>query len=725
MLGRLAYRRRRWIVAGAVLFVALAGLWGSSVFDHLTGTGFTYKESESSRAAELRRDVGGQADADVVVVFRSDRMTVDDPAYEQSAQRVLTGLPAARVQTVTSYWTARRDDLVSKDRRTTFAALEMTGADEAERTHNYTEIEDLLASPDLTVTVGGPAALFDEVDKQSKKDLAKAEGLALPLLFLLLIVLFRNVRAALLPVVIGILAIVGSLAALRFLTYFTDVSVFAVNIVTLLGLGLAIDYSLFVVSRFREEMDAGHDVPEALHRTMRTAGRTIAVSAVTVAVALSSLFVFPQVFLRSLGLGGIAAVLLAVLFSLTVMPALLAMLGPKAAAWRPRRGVRERPAGKPGNWERIARAVMRRPIQVAVGVTALLLFLGLPYLNVSYGWIDSRIMPESSHSRQAQETLDREFAKNVTNPVEIAVVLAAPADSAEGRAALADYVGRVGAVPGIVGAEVTGIGGNTAKVDARFTIEPISEAARDLIEDIRAIPPPPGGEVHVGGNTAVFADLLDMLGERLPWMLAIMVLATFVLLFFAFGSVVLPVKAILMNVLNLLAAFGVVVWLFQYGNLSGPLAFTSTGNIDVVQLVLILAIAFALSMDYEVFLLSRVREQYDLTGDNREAVAVGLQRSGRIITAAALLLVVVIGAFATSQVLIVKIVGIGLATAIIVDATIIRVLLVPATMRLLGSYNWWAPRFARPLYARWGVRETADDEEPEVRRESLQGTTPP
>lgn len=719
LLGRLAYRRRRWIVVGAVLFAALAGLWGSTVFDHLTGTGFTYAKSESSRAADQRRDIGGQADADVVVVFRSDRLTVDDPAYEQAAQRVLTGLPAERVQTVTSFWTARRDDLVSRDRHTTFAALQMVGADEAERTDNYTGIADLLESPDLRVTVGGSAALFDEVNTQSQEDLKKAEALALPLLFLLLVVLFRNVRAAALPVVIGILSIVGSLAALRFLTYVTDVSVFAVNIVTLLGLGLAIDYSLFVVSRFREEMDAGRDVPEALRSTMRTAGRTIAVSAVTVAVALSSLFVFPQTFLRSLGLGGIAAVLLAVVFSLTVMPALLAMLGPRAAAWRSKRS-RERPADKPGNWERIARAVMRRPIPVAVAVTGLLVVLGLPYLNVSYGWIDSRIMPTSSHSRQAEETIDAEFGKNVTNPVEIAVALAAPVESAQGRAALDDYLRRVRAVPGIVGAEVTGMAGDRAKIDARFTIEPISEQARDLIEAVRAIPPPPGGDVQVGGNTAVFADLLDMLGERLPWMLAIMVLATFVLLFFAFGSVVLPVKAILMNILNLLAAFGVVVFVFQDGHLTGLLDFTSSGNIDVVQLILILAVAFALSMDYEVFLLSRVREQYDITGDNREAVAVGLQRSGRIITAAALLLVVVIGAFTTSQVLVVKIVGVGLATAIIVDATVIRVLLVPATMRLLGSYNWWAPRFTRPLYARWGVRESY--EEPEPHREPLQET---
>ncbi|MEU8135058.1 MMPL family transporter [Streptodolium elevatio] len=717
LLGRLAYRRRRAIVVGAVLFAALAGLWGATVFDHLTGTGFTYAESESSRAAELRRDTGGQADADVVVVFRSDRWTVDDPAYEQAAQRVLTGLPAEHVQKTTSFWTARRDELVSRDRHTTFAALQMAGGDEAERTDNYTEIADLLESPDLDITVGGPAALFDEVNTQIRKDLKRAESLALPVLFLLLIVLFRNVRAAALPVVIGILAIVGSLAALRTLTYVTDVSVFAVNIVTLLGLGLAIDYSLFVVSRFREEMDAGRDVPEALLATMRTAGRTIAVSAVTVAVALSSLFVFPQTFLRSLGLGGIAAVLLAVVFSLTVMPALLAMLGPRAAAWRPRRA-RVRPADKPGNWERIARAVMRRPIQVAVAVTGLLVLLGLPYLHVSYGWLDSRIMPTSSHSRQAQETLDTEFGKNITNQVEIAVVLASPVQSPEGRAALDDYLGRVRAIPGIAGAEVTGAVGSSAKIDARFGIEAISEQARDLVQAVRAVPAPPGGEAHVGGNTAVFADLLDMLGERLPWMLAIMVVATFVLLFFAFGSVVLPIKAILMNILNLLAAFGVVVFVFQDGHLSGPLDFTSAGNIDVVQLIVILGVAFALSMDYEVFLLSRVREQYDLTGDNREAVAIGLQRSGRIITAAALLLVVVIGAFTTADLLIVKIIGVGLATAIIVDATVVRVLLVPATMRLLGEYNWWAPRFARPWYARWGIRETGG--EPAPRHEPLQ-----
>ncbi|MDI2130931.1 MMPL family transporter [Yinghuangia seranimata] len=713
-LGRLAYRRRRWIVAAAVLFAALAGLFGSTVFDHLTGTGFTYAKSESSRAAEQRRAIGGSADADVVVVFHSDRWTVDEAPYEQAAQRLLAGLPADRVRAVTAYWTTHRQDLVNADRHTTFAAIQVAGDDEAARTDNYTKIHDRLASPDLQVTVGGPAALFDEVNTQSKEDLGKAEALALPVLFVLLILIFRNVRAAALPVVIGVLAIVGSLAVLRVMALLFDVSVFAVNIVTLLGLGLAIDYSLFVVSRFREEMAAGVDVPDALCKTMVTAGRTIAVSAVTVAVALSSLFVFPQTFLRSLGLGGIAAVLLAVLFSLTVMPALLAVLGPRAAAWK---GRKPADPGRTGWWERIARAVMRRPVPVAFGVLVVLVLLGLPYLKVSYGWLDSRVLPTSAHSRQAQDVLDREFTRNATNPVQVAVTLPVAAESPEGRAALGDYVQRAEKVPGVVGAEVTGVKGNSAKVDVRFTGEPISGHGRDVVAGLRALPPPPGGTALVGGNTAVFADLLDMLGARLPYMLLVMVLATFVLLFFSFGSVVLPVNAILMNAVTLLAAFGVVVFLFQEGHLEGVLDFTPTGTIDVVQLILILAVAFALSMDYSVFLLSRVREQYDLTGDNREAVAVGVQRSGRIITTAALLLVVVIGAFATSQVLIVKIIGVGLATAIVIDATVIRVLLVPATMRLLGDANWWAPRFARPWYARWGVREGGDAGAPELPRQ--------
>jgi uncharacterized membrane protein YdfJ with MMPL/SSD domain len=742
-LGEAMYRARKTVLIAAAIFMVAAGAWAAGAFDDFVGGGFTYAASESSRAADLERTELGRNDADVVVVFASNPWTVDDARFEAAALATLDSLPKDKIEGITHFWGTRGDALVSADRKSTFAAIQIAGSEENERLTNYLAIKDLLVSPDLSVRAGGPLAMFDEVNTQSKADLTKAEALALPILFLLLVFIFRSFLAALLPVLVGVLAIVGSLAALRLLTLATDVSIFAVNVVTLLGLGLAIDYSLFVVSRFREELAAGHDVPEALRRTMSTAGRTIAVSAVTVALALASLLVFPQVFLRSIGFGGIAAVLLAATFALTVMAALLAVLGHRLTA-KPRRATfslhallsRRRtthpeppasagPSGDlaagavtaadtalsgtsakesvsgddNGAWARIARAVMRRPVLVGAAVIAILVVMGLPFLRISYGWLDTRVLPASAESRQVQETLERDFPISLTRPID--AIVTGEVDLQNIRA----YIDSVSALDGVGEVTVTGLTDQAARVTIGFDAEPISEEGRELVGAIRAIDPPQGATVLVGGDSAGFADLMDMLEERLPWMALLVVLTTFVLLFLSFGSLVLPIKAIIMNVLSLTAAFGAIVWIFQDGRLTGLLGYTSTGNIDVVQPILILAIAFGLSMDYEVFLLSRIREQYDLTHDNTEAVALGLQRTGRIITSAALLLVVVILSFATSGVLVVKIIGIGLAIAIIVDATIVRALLMPATMRLLGRLNWWVPGPLQKLYTRWGIRD--------------------
>ncbi len=691
LLGRAMYTGRKRVLIGAAVFMALAGAWGANAFADLAPGGFTYAASESSRAAEVERETLGRNDADVVVVFRSDRWTVDDPQFRQAVTTTLSALPAQRLEGVADFWRTQLPELVSEDRHATFATLQVAGETENDRLANYLALKEKLANPELQIAVGGPLAMFDDVNEQSKADLTKAEALALPVLFLLMVFIFRSLLAALLPVVIGLLAIVGSLAGLRLLTLATDVSIFAVNVVTLLGLGLAIDYSLFMVSRYREELAQGHEVPEALRRTMLTAGRTIVVSAVTVALALASLLVFPQVFLRSIGFGGIAAVVLAAFFSLTVMAALLAVLGNRL------RG-KARAENEQGWWARVARAVMRRPVLVATGVIAVLVVMGLPFLRIDYGWLDTRVLPEHASSRQAQEMVQEQFPAAVTRPVE--AIVADPGD----KEALAGYVSALERLDGVEAVVVTGMNADAARVSVHFAAEPISPEGRSLVEAVRAVPSP-GGEVLVGGDAAGFADLMDMLEQRLPWMAAFVVLTTFLLLFLAFGSFILPIKAIIMNILSLSAAFGAVVWIFQDGRFTGLLGYTSTGNIDVVQPILILAVAFGLSMDYEVFLLSRIREQYDLSGDNAEAVALGLQRTGRIITSAALLLVVVILSFATSQVLVVKIIGIGLATAIVVDATIVRALLMPATMRLLGRANWWVPGPLRPLYQRWGIRE--------------------
>jgi len=495
------------------------------------------------------------------------------------------------------------------------------------------------------------------------------------------------------------------------------VSIYSINITTILGLGLAIDYGLFMVARFRDELNAQPTTEAAVARTVATAGRTVAVSGITVALALASLMLFPEMFLRSMGYGGVATVLVDMLAALTIMPALLAVLGPRVNALRIRRSVRRAPATEDsGAWYRIARSVMRRPVAYVVVIVIALLALGAPFRSITWGGTDARALPSGSAPRVVSEVLARDFPVNATTPIEAVVKFAGPVSAPAERAALASYTARLGHVPGVIDAQVTGAAGNVAKVDMRFAANDESAAARALVNQVRAVPAPAGAQVYVGGATAELVDELGSLGSTLPWMALLVVVTTFVLLFLAFGSVVLPVKAIVMNALSLTATFGAIVWIFQEGHLSGLLNFTATGTIDPTMPILMLAIIFGLSMDYEVFLLSRIRERYDVTGDNTGAVASGLQRTGGIITSLALLLVIVVGAFSASGITFIKLLGVGMIIALVVDATIIRVLLVPATMRLLGPANWWAPRPLRGLYGRYGIREESSEpgQPPEV-----------
>jgi RND superfamily putative drug exporter len=493
---------------------------------------------------------------------------------------------------------------------------------------------------------------------------------------------------------------------LRLLTLVTDVSIFSINIVTMLGLGLAIDYSLFVVSRFREELRQGASTEAALVRTMSTAGRTVAVSGLTVAIALASLTLFPQVFLRSMGFGGMAAVLVAMVGALTVLPALLAVLGRRVDSLRIPTPWRRRAATVPddnhGAWYRLARSVMRRPVVYVAVIVPVLLLAGLPFLRVTFGGVDERALPAGAESRVVTEQLRADFPGGGTTTIDPVVTFTGGHVQ---RTALDAYIQSIDDLPGVTTVDVSGVSGGTAVLSVHHRYEGISADARHLVGEIRDLPAPAGAEVLVGGRAADLTDLLSSLGHRLPWMGLFVVGVTLVLLFLAFGSVVLPVKAVLMNVLSLAAAFGAVVWIFQEGHLAGPLGISSTGSIEATQPILMLAMAFGLSMDYEVFLLSRIREEWDRTHDNTLAVASGLQRTGRIITSAALLLVVVIGAFSTSGIVFIKMIGIGMIIAILVDATIVRALLVPATMRLLGRWNWWAPAPLARVWQRYGIRE--------------------
>jgi RND superfamily putative drug exporter len=715
--GRVLSRRRRLTLVITLLFVAFAGAWGTGVFGTLSsGDNFTPPSSQSQREANVADQVFGRNDADVVVLYRSATMNVTDPAYRQAVTTALNSLPRADVAKVATYWSTGSPSLVSTDRHSTYAVLQLTGADDAARHRTYDAIKnDLtpasLAADGVTARVGGNVAMEVAINNEVTADIAKAEGFSMPVLLILLLVIFGSLAAASLPVAIGGVAILGSFTVLRLLTMATTVSIYSVNITTILGLGLGIDYGLFMVTRFREELHRQPTVEQAVARTVATAGRTVAVSGVTVAVALTSLMLFPEDFLRSMGYGGVATVAVDVLAALIVLPALLAVLGHRVNALRIRRSVRRPPRDESsGAWYRLARSVMRRPLVYVTVITIALLALGAPFLRISWGGTDARTLPAASTVRQVSETLDSQFPVNSTDPIE--ALITGPGSSA----ALASYLHRIDAIPGVTGTQVTGSKGDTIRVDVGYTPAPVSSAARHIVTQIRALAPPriaprtspalsSGATVLVGGTTAGLVDELASLGSVLPWMALLVCVSTFVLLFLAFGSVVLPLKAIVMNVLSLGATFGVVVWIFQWGHLSGLLRFTPTGSIDPTMPILMAAIIFGLSMDYEVFLLSRIRERYDQTGDNTVAVAAGLQRTGGVITSLALLLIIVVGAFSASGITFIKLMGVGMIVALLVDASVVRVLLVPATMRLLGRANWWAPRPLRRLYARYGFKE--------------------
>ncbi|MFB4310504.1 MMPL family transporter [Actinomadura sp. GTD37] len=711
--GRWVHRRRRWVLAVAGAALVFAGVWGTGVFGALSSAGgFETPGSEGAKAAKIAEQALGRDAADVVILYQGET-TVDDPSYRASVERALAALPSGQVAGAATYWTTGEPQYVSGDRTSTYAVLELAGADDAARADAYRAVEGELTEVGggLTAKAGGDVATSVVIDDRAASDIVRAEAIAMPLLLALLVLIFGGLVAASLPLLIGGVAILGSFTALHALAHLTDVSIFAVNITTFLGLGLAIDYGLFMVSRFREELRRGRPVEDALAATMNTAGRTVAVSGVTVAVSLSGLLLFDQNFLVSMGYGGIATVFVCMLGALTVLPALLAVLGPKVNALPVRRrAARRRHRASRGWWGRIAYSVMRRPLVYAVAATALLVALGGPFLRINWGGVDAAALPDGTDARAVAEAMETRFPRNATSP--ISAVVTGTSD----RAAIGAYGDRLAELPGAADAAVTGASGTTTRLALRYDAAPYSETARDLVQKVRDVPAPPGAQVHVGGATADVVDELDGLGGTLPWLALLVGGATFVLLFLAFGSVVLPLKAIVMNMLSLAATFGLVVLIFQEGHLSGLLDFTPIDAIAPAMPILMLVMLFGISMDYEVFLLSRIREEYDRTGLNTAAVAAGVERTGSIITSAALLFIVVIGAFATSGITFIKMVGVGMAVAILMDATVVRALLVPAMMRLMGRANWWAPGPLARLYRRYGISEVpaADPRKPLV-----------
>ncbi|WP_406107708.1 MMPL family transporter [Micromonospora globbae] len=714
--GRAVVRLRWAVLAAAVLLAAVGATWGAGVFGQLTGGGFDDPASESSRAYARITDELGPQGADLVVLWSSDTATADQPAFRDPVTATVSRLrERPEVTSVTTWYDSGAPALLATDRRATYALVRLRGGDEDGKTAAFRALRPVLETPGVRTQIGGNVPFLEEANTRTTEDITRAELLSMPVLLVLLVVIFGGLVAASTPLLIGGLAILGGFIAVRVVNLFTDVSIFAINVITLIGLGMAVDYALFVVSRFREELAAGRTTADAVRRTMATAGRTVLVSGLTIALAMASLLIFPQSFLRSMGFGGMAAVLVAMLAALTVLPALLAVLGPRIDAvrvpvpWR-RRTAGAGPAALPeaGAWARIARSVMRRPVPYLVGVAVVLVLLATPFLRITFGGFDERVLPSGAEPRVVSERIAAEFPGGTVAPAE---VLVSGASAEEVR----PFADRIAGVPGVTGVDVAASRGESTLLTVAYPGEPTGEVAQDVVRALRDLPGPDGAEVLVGGRPGADRDLLDSLGSRLPWMALLMAAATFLLLFLAFGSVVLPVKAVLMNLLSIGASFGVVVWIFQDGHLADLLGFTPTGFIEPSNPILMLAVLFGLATDYEVFLLSRVREEWDRTGDNTASVAAGLQRTGRIITAAALLLIIVVAGFASGSMAYIKLIGVGMIVAIVVDATLVRALLVPATMRLLGRWNWWAPGPLGRIYRRYGLRES---DSPTVPRDS-------
>ncbi|GAA0913871.1 MMPL family transporter [Nonomuraea longicatena] len=690
-MGRVMARRRWWVVVAALALALVGGIWGSGVFATLTGgAGFDDPGSESIRADEILAGPLGRQAVDVVVLYESDRLTVDDPAFSGPVKQAIERVPRDGITRLESFWSNGGADFVSKDRRATYVAVQLTAADDQARVTELKRIAGAFEAPGLNVRFGGTTAMTEQVNARTGSDIATAELLSMPLLLILLGFVFRNVVAASVPVVVGLVGALGSFVVLRVLTFFLPISSSVINVITILGLGLAIDYALFMISRFRDELATGVSVEEAVERTTATAGRTVAFSGLAVAISFAGLAVFPSRFLTSMGYAGVSVVVFTVLGSLTLLPALLRFAGHRIG--------RARPRAEAGRWYRAARAMTRRPLVGTLALATVLLGLGAPMLGANWARPAEWVLPSDADARAVTKTLDTGFAANPAKIMTM-VVQPVPAD-------LPQYATRLDAVPGVDSAEVTGTHGDQARITLRYAMEPMSPQARETVEGLRAVPAPQGSTALLTGMPASRVDIVNMIGERAVWMVLFVALVSFVVLFLAFGSVLLPLKSVVMNLLSLSAAFGAITLIFQHGYLSDLLGFEPVGAVDANFPVLIVAIAFGLAMDYEVFLLARVREHYDRTGDPAESVALGVRDTAAIITNAALLLGVVVCGFLLSSITLMKMIGVGLIIAIAVDATLVRALLVPATMGLLGHAAWWAPAPLARWWRRHGIRET-------------------
>jgi putative drug exporter of the RND superfamily len=701
----LTWKHPKLVLGAVAAFVVLALAVGKDVESHLKAAGFTDSSSESERAgALLRGELGYDPNPGLVIVIRSPdggQLDLASPSFRREVDGL--GRKIAEVEyigrVVNPLSDRRAASLIARDGESLTIAAYLSTADVQDAGGYAAEdVGALLAASPLDAAMAGYAAGFNETNDQTRKDLTKAELIAFPILALFLLFVFRGVIAAAIPLLLGVISIVGTLLVLRVMAGFADTSLFALNIATGLSLGLAVDYALLMVSRYREELGREGATREAHRRTVQTAGRTALFSGLTVAAAMAALIFMPQRFLYSMAVAGASVALLSALMALLVVPSLLALLGTRIDALSIRRG----PAvsDTSDGWYRLARGVMRRPVAVALSCSALLLAASAPLLWTTLTGPSAEAVPPGQPSYDAYRYLDAHYPRDVTEAVTVTV------DGSTGDAQLASFQRRIAAVDGVVrGTPFARASGDVAYANFALSGPALAADSQDSLHTIRDLPPPAGTAALVSGNTAGFIDQKESLIEHAPLVVAIIAITTLVVLFFLTGSILLPLKTLLMNCLTLGATLGILVLAFQEGWLDAPLDYTGPAAVEVTSLVFLFAVIFGLATDYAVLVMARIKERRDLGDSNEEAVAVGIARTGRVITAAAVAIALVFLAFGVSSVFFVKQIAIGMAVGVMIDATIVRALLVPSLMRLLGEWNWWAPKPLRRLQARFGFSE--------------------
>lgn len=706
----LAIAGPRMFIAVAAIVTIAAGVFGLPVAKSLCACGFEDPTSESARATQLMTDQFGRGDAQMLIVVSAPAGFRSGPATTVAAEIVGELDRSPDVTVVASAWTAPQQaaaEFVSLDGRSGLIVASIAG-DEGESQATAKALSDSIVHDrdGVTVRTGGLAMVNVQITEQSQSDLLLMESLAIPLSFLVLVWVFGGLLTAAVPVAVGAMAIVGALAVLRAVTFFTDVSIFALNLSAAMGLALAIDYTLLMISRFRDEVADGASRDDALIRTMTTAGRTVLFSATIVALSMAMMVLFPMHFLKSFAYAGVATVAFAAIAALVVTPAAIVLLGDRVNKVRRRRPVgRSEPAGSPVERQFLYRwttSVMRRAVPIGLAVIALLLLLGAPFLGVKWGFPDDRVLPTSASSHQVGDQLREDFVDNSATAVTVVIPDAVGLSAQD----LGRYAAELALVPAVSTVSPATEADGSAFLVVYSTAPLFSDGSRDQLDQLHAVAGPGGREVLFTGTAQTNRDSVDAITSRLPLVLGLIATIMFVLLFLLTGSVAIPLKALVLNVLSLTAAFGAMVWIFQDGHLGG-LGTTTTGTLVANIPVLLFCIAFGLSMDYEVFLVSRIREFWLASGrsraDSDESVALGTARTGRVVTAAALVMCISFAALIAADVSFMRMFGLGLTLAVLVDATLVRMVLMPAFMHVMGEWNWWAPWWLTRLHERFGL----------------------